>query len=393
VIRERPDRDGLQVQVYAGRDPLTGRKRYVSRQVPGKGRAAWKAAKQIEAELLAEVGAGRHKGSRSRTVGELLERWFAWRQAVKPISPTTAMGYRGDLDRYILPALGKLRLHRLDAATLDAFYTHLRAGGGKDGRPLSASLVREVHAILSGALNQAVVWGWIGHNPAKLATPPAARKADVQPPQAEDAGRLLATAMADDPELGLFLRLAVVLGARRGELCGLRWSDVDLDQGEVLIAGGVVRVHGQPLIDKDTKTHAKRRVAVGAGTIDLLRAHRVQQAKTALACGATLAADAYVFSHVPDAANPIDPDGVSHRFLKLARRLGVRCRLHDLRHFMVTQLVAGGVDWRTVSGRAGHADGHMTLATYAHFQAAQDRHAAELMEHLLANGGSRAESR
>ena len=64
--------------------------------------------------------------------------------------------------------------------------------------------------------------------------------------------------------------------------------------------------------------------------------------------------------------------------------LGVRARLHDLRHFMVTQLVAGGVDWRTVSGRAGHADGHMTLATYAHFQQAQDRQAAELMERLIA---------
>jgi integrase len=90
-----------------------------------------------------------------------------------------------------------------------------------------------------------------------------------------------------------------------------------------------------------------------------------------------------VFSHVPDGAAPIDPDGISHRFQRLARRLGVRCRLHDLRHFMVTQLVAGGVDWRTVSGRAGHADGHMTLATYAHFQQAQDRQAAEFMDELL----------
>ena len=67
----------------------------------------------------------------------------------------------------------------------------------------------------------------------------------------------------------------------------------------------------------------------------------------------------------------------------MLRRLGLRCRLHDLRHFMVTQLVAEGVDWRTVSGRAGHADGHMTLATYAHFQQAQDRQAAEFMDQLL----------
>ena len=109
MIRQRPDRDGLQVQVYAGRDPLTGRKRYVSRQVPGKGRAALAAAKQVEAELLAEVGAGRHKGSRSRTVGELLERWYEWRQTVKPISPTTVMSYRATRTATSCPHSGSSR--------------------------------------------------------------------------------------------------------------------------------------------------------------------------------------------------------------------------------------------------------------------------------------------
>ena len=174
-----------------------------------------------------------------------------------------------------------------------------------------------------------------------------------------------------------------MLGARRSELCGLKWRDVDLAQGEVLIASGVVRVAGRPLIDKDTKTHAKRRVAPGAETVELLKAHRLRQAETALACGAALPPDAYVFSRAPDGSQAISPDGISHRSQKLAADLGMRARLHDLRHFMVTQLVAGGVEWRTVSGRAGHADGHMTLGTYAHFQAAQDQHAAELMEGLL----------
>jgi integrase len=137
-------------------------------------------------------------------------------------------------------------------------------------------------------------------------------------------------------------------------------------------------------VDKATKTHAKRRVALGADTAELLRVHRLAQAKDALACGTTLMPNAYAFSHAPDGSAPINPDGITHRFRRLARRLGLRCRLHDLRHFMVTQLVAGGVDWRTVSGRAGHANGHMTLATYAHFQQAQDRQAAEFMERLLA---------
>jgi integrase len=384
VIRERPDRDGLQVQVYAGRDPLTGRKRWVSRQVPGKGRTAMKRARRVEAELLAQIAVGQHRGSKTKTVAELIERWLEWRLSVRPISPTTVAAYRGYIDRSILPSLGRLQVGQLDAATLDTFYARLRRHGGKGGRPLAASSVRQIHAILSGALTRAVVWGWISHNPARLASPPSREQADTQPPAVEDAARLLRAATAEDPELGLFLRLAVVLGARRGELCALRWSEVDLEPGEVLIAGAVVRVPREALLAKPTKTHAKRRVAVGAGTVELLRARRVAQAKDALAFGTTLAADAYVFSHVPDGSKPIDPDGISHRFQRLARRLGVRCRLHDLRHFMVTQLVAGGVDWRTVSGRAGHADGHMTLATYAHFQQAQDRQAAEFMESLLA---------
>jgi integrase len=374
------------VIVYAGRDPITGRKRQKSVTVATRAEA-----KQAEARLVTEVGAGQHRGTGSKTVAELIERWLEWRQSVRPISPTTIATYRGYLDRVILPALGKLPVGRLDAATLDAFYAQLRKQGGKGGRPMAASSVRQVHAILSGALGRAVVWGWIGQNPARLATPPSVEKADVAPPAVEDAARLLSVAEQEDAELGLFVRLAVVLGARRGELCALRWSDVDFHRGEVLIAGGVVRVHGQPLLDKPTKTHAKRRVAIGAGTLELLRVHRLAQAEDALACGVALQADAYVFSHVPDGSKPIDPDGISHRFHRLAQRLGITCRLHDLRHFMVTQLVAGGVDWRTVSGRAGHADGHMTLVTYAHFQQAQDRHAAEFMDELL--GAAATDSR
>ena len=184
----------------------------------------------------------------------------------------------------------------------------------------------------------------------------------------------------------------MVLGARRGEFCGLKWRDVDLDNGEVFIASGVVRVAGRPLIDKDTKTHAKRRVAIGADTAELIKSYRLRQVQAALAVGASLAPDAYVFSQKADGSKPASPDGVTHRFQQLAARLGVRALLHDLRHFMVTELVAGGVDWRTVSGRAAHADGHMTLGTYAHFQQAQDRQAAEFMDgcylqpHLAADG-------
>jgi integrase len=419
VIRKRGG--SLQVQVFAGRDPLTGRKRWLSRQVRGQTKTAWREAKKVEAQLLEQVDRGERRGERTRTVAELVERWLEWRQQVRPISSVTVANYRGAIDRYILPNLGRAKVGEVDAATLDTLYARVRATGGKcrvcwkrirrgepalragvryrpqpdadelahepdcaSGWPVSASAVREVHSVLSGAFKQAVVWGWTIHNPARLATPPAAGRAEVAPPDPQGVTRLLIAAMDQDPELGLFLRLAVVLGARRSELIALKWREVDLAAGEVLITSGVVRVAGQPLIDKDTKTHAKRRVAVGAETVELLKAHRARQAAAALAAGTTLPPEAYVFARSPDGSAAISPDGVSHRFQELAAQLGVRARLHDLRHFMVTQLVAGGVDWRTVSGRAGHADGHMTLATYAHFQQAQDRHAAEFMESLLA---------
>jgi integrase len=173
----------------------------------------------------------------------------------------------------------------------------------------------------------------------------------MQPPAVADAARLLSVAMAEDRELGLSLRLAVVLGARRGELCAVRWSDVNLDRGEVLIAGGIVRVPGESLLDKATKTHAKGRVAVGADTVELLRAHRLAQATTRSPAGRRWPRMPTCAPTPPDGSAPINPDGITHRFRRLARRLGVRCRLHDLRRFMVTQLVAGGVDWRTVAGR------------------------------------------
>jgi integrase len=371
-----------QVKVYAGRDPLTGQER---REY---GRASTKReAERLEAQLKAKVAEGRHRATAARTVADLLERWLEWRQGVKEISPTTLEDYRLQINRRIVPALGNLPVRRLDAETLDRFYAELRKRGRGDGKPLSASQVRSVHTVLSGALKQAVAWGWISHNPARLATPPALPSGEVTPPPVAQVSRLLALALERELRFGLFLRLAVVLGARRGELCGLRWRAIDLERGEVLLERGVVYVPGEPLIEKATKTRSKRRLALDARTVELLRAYLAQMQRTADELRSTLRADAFVFSREPDGSRPMHPSSMSHRFQEMARPLGLRCRLHDLRHLMVTHLISQGVDWRTAAGRAGHAGPHMTLGTYAHFQPAQDRHAADLLAELCDGDG------
>jgi integrase len=118
--------------------------------------------------------------------------------------------------------------------------------------------------------------------------------------------------------------------------------------------------------------------------VALLAEHRARCQQRAEACGVRLAGDAYVFSFDPAGRLPMHPDSVTHRFSRLTRQLGARTRLHDLRHYAATQLIAGGVDVRTVSGRIGHAGGGATtLRVYTHFQAAADRRAAELLEQTL----------
>ena len=178
----------------------------------------------------------------------------------------------------------------------------------------------------------------------------------------------------------MFLRLAVVSGARRGELCALRWHHIDLDRGEVLLERGVVYVSRQPLIDKATKTRSKRRLALDTSTVELLRAHRERSEQVARELGSTLPASAYVFSREPDGSRPLAPTLVSHQFAALARSLGMRCRLHDLRHLMVTYLISQA---GLLTAAAWPATPARNRRCTSPLPGAQDRSAAELARHPL----------
>jgi len=370
-IRQRGE--AWQVIVHAGHDPITGKRRNLTGTARTK-----REAQALRARLLTQVNEGRRPAA-DATVAQLLARWLE----VADLAWSTRVTYQGYVDRTILPALGHVPLRRLDTATLDRFYTTLRARGGTGGAPLAPATVRQVHAIVRRALDQAARWGWIPANPAALASPPRLGPADIRPPTPEEVSRLLAVAYAADPDFAVLLWLAATTGARRGELCALRWSGVDLDAAELVVARNLI-VRGGQLVEKDTKTHAARRIALHNDSVALLEEHRRRCAHRAQACGARLAADAYVFSFDPAGRHPMNPDSVTHRFGRLAKQLGLHFRLHDLRHYAATQLIAGGVDVRTVSGRIGHAGGGAaTLRVYTHFQAAPDRRAAELLEQTL----------
>ena len=377
-LRER-ERGVWELIVPLGRDPITGRYRRVSRTFRGTKREAQRAL----ASVVTEVSGGRETGS-DVTVAELMERWLAL--AADNLSPTTLRGYRMVVDSKVVPALGRIPIRKLRPDQLDALYQALLRD-----RNLAPATVRQVHAVVRKALGQAVKWGWIAMNPAANATPPRARKAEINAPTIDQLRALIAEADRTNPDFAVFLRLSAATGLRRGEACALRWNDFDLVAGSLVVARSVISDTGRDLIEKDTKTHAVRKIRVDDETVAMLRELRSRQEESARACGVGLPHDAFVFSEVADGSRPWHPDTATNRFEIVRKKVGLEhVRLHDLRHMHATELLAAGVPVRTVSGRLGHANAATTLNVYAHFLEASDAEAATVIGELLASPKPRA---
>jgi integrase len=236
-----------------------------------------------------------------------------------------------------------------------------------------------------------MMWGWILENPAANATPPRMSKPDLSPPNADEVGELIGAAGKLDVEFGHFLFLSATTGARRGEMCALRWHDVDLEAGTVTIERSIIDLRGGGFSEKDTKTHSSRRIALDEASQSVLVAQRHLATARATSVGLRISDDSYIFSREPDGSAPWLPNWATQKFIQIRDHLGYeRMRNHDLRHFAATSLIAAGVPVRTVSGRLGHANPSTTLMVYSHFVEASDQEAARIMGKLVSPDRSNA---
>jgi integrase len=356
------------IRVYVGRD-TSGTKRYVSRTVTGTRRDA----ERERSRLLVEVDEGRFVASAAMTLDELLDRWLVVKR--QSVEASTLKSYEWIARTYIRPALGDRKVGSLRPIDLDMLYGEL------GGRGLSSRTVRICHTVLRQALEQARRWGFIARSPAVDASPPPQHKVEVTPPTVDEVLRLLDAAYEEDPAFGTYLWVISATGCRRGEVCALRWTDVDLDGRELRVRRSVVHVDGE-VREKDTKTHASRRLALDEPTVALLRQHRRRQRELALALGVRLPDDAVLFGDLE--GRPWRPDVCTNRFGRLRARLGLeRVRLHDLRHFVASILIDGGIPISTVSTRLGHSQTSTTLDLYTHAIPATDQRAAEYLGSVL----------
>jgi len=269
---------------------------------------------------------------------------------------------------------------KLTTADIDDFYAHLRLHGGREGRPLAPGTVHRVHVVLHRALAQAVRWEWIWLNPASNASPPRYVPAEIRPPSAEEVSELLVQASTTYPALGLFFLLAATTGARRGELLALRWRDIDLDVGSIAFQRSLVEGPEGPVL-APTKTRRSHRVALDESSIAALVCHRDRAAGLD---EQSANSDRFIFSHKADGSTPWLPHWVTKAFIRCRSKAGLpHFRLHDLRHFMATEMLDGGVPIAVVSNRLAHARASTTLNVYAHAVPGGDRDAAQLLESRL----------
>jgi integrase len=366
-IRQR-GRESFELRVYAGTDPDSKKRRWVTRTVHGGRADALRELKVLatHANLAPAVGA-------RMTVGELLDLWFA--RGRTGWSPTTVRNIGSIIERHLKPELGDLLVGDLTAVMVDQFYEHLRTEGRIGGKPLAIGTVRRVHSTLHAALAQAQRWSWVFDNVADNASPPRGEPVEMRPPTPTEVARLLES-VANDRPLHLYLTLAATTGARRGQLLALRWIDVDMAGGNLSIQRSVVEGPDGPVL-VPTKTRRSYRVALDHASLELLRA---QHERGSTENGGAGLQERFVFAADAAGTRPWLPNFVTKRFIRARRAAGLNhFRLHDLRHFMATEMLDAGVPVPIVAARLAHARASTTLNVYAHAVPGGDRLAAEVL--------------
>jgi integrase len=330
------------------------------------------AAKAARDEARIRARRGEYVNRSVSTVADYLAEWVETHAST--VKPKTLAGYRHDIDHYIVPRIGRMRLQALRPAVLSKLYRDLAEHGGRDGGPLSPWTVSHIHRTLRKALADAVhVEQLLAVNPAERSKRP--RDRGIEP------GRVWTTPQLDSfltaarsHRLYAFYRLAAYTGARRGELLYLRWQAIDLHAAEVTFGGSTAVVRGQR-IEGTTKGGRSRIVSIDQETVTVLREHRCRQAEDRQAAGSAWAdEDGLVFA--TKWGEPLYPDTVTALMNKLivAYNKSVtapeqalpHARLHDLRHLHATTLLLAGVPVHVVAARLGHADPAVTLRVYSH---------------------------
>ena len=343
----------------------------------------WEETDAKLAELIRNTRRGVPTPTGSLRFGDYLDYWLE--HVVKgQLRPSTYASYEPCVRLHIKPALGSKRLSQLTPAEVRTFLQAKVKEVDEHGRRrLSARTVQYLHAILRAALQHAVREELVARNVARLVQPPRVPHEEVRPLDDDEIRAFLAAGRTD--RLYAAYLLMIGLGLRRGEVLGLRWTDVDLDARVVRVRRTLQRVNGEILFSEPKTPRSRRTVPLPRTCVAALRWHRLRQQAECASAGRSWDPGGLVFA--TRAGRPVEPRNFNRSVYAVCDRAGIRrIRVHDLRHTCASLLLARGVDARTIMDTLGHSAISLTLNIYAHVMPAAHRAAAEAMDAALRRG-------
>jgi integrase len=326
------------------------------------------------AQMLLEQGKLSFETNRG-TVGQHLQQWLE--TVAKPsVTYHTYEAYEICVRRRLVPLLGEIKLRDLRPQHIQNAYAEL-------SKTLQPKSIRLTHVPLNQALNLAVEWNLIPNNPAARVKLPKIKGKEKTILTPEQVTQLLAATRHE--RLYPLWYLFVSTGARKGEILGLKWADVNFKTGNLSIRRQIIRKTGIGLVLEELKTEKSRRtIPLGPDMLSTLREHRTRKLEERLASERWETRPEFedlLFSSVH--GSPLDPATTWADFQKTLAQAGLPpMTLHGLRDTAATCMLLEGIDAKTIAERLGHSDVALTLRIYSHVTPAMHRDAAERLERL-----------
>ena len=363
------------VRVEFPLDSMTGKRRQRSKVVKTK-----KEADRLLAEWLVEIERGIAVDGAKMTVAEYLKYWLET-YVKHNTRATTYRGYEVCVRVHLIPVLGSIPLQKLTAAHLQGYYQKAIQQAPANGRKgtLSPRTVRLTHSVIREALQHALEWNMVARNVADATKPPRAVRPKVEVWNAEEAQRFLAVA-ENDGYSPIWL-VALTTGMRQGELCALRWEDIDFKRGVLHIRHTLMTVKGEQALREPKTRSGRRTITLSPVCLAALADHRDRQRFQRMNADEWHDQDA-VFAALN--GGWLDHGNLTRSYNALIPKAEVkRIPFHGLRHTHATLLLKEGINVKVVSERLGHANIGVTLDTYAHVLPSMQQQAADGIDAAL----------
>lgn len=358
-----------------GYDPGTGKQ--IQRSITAK---TQKEVSQKLREMAMAVDKGTYQAPSRLTVKEWLETWQ--KDYLGDVKSSTAYLYGRNIDLYIIPHLGAVKLEAVTAPMVQRLYNDLLSPENADVKPLSPKTVRNIHGVLHKALKQAVQVGYLRTNPADACKPPRAPKKEMHPLNENQLSAFL-KAIQGHPYEYLY-KITLFTGLREGEVLGLTWDCIDLEKGTLVVKQQVQKERkkgGEYYIDSP-KNSKSRVLSLAPSVVQLFRLQKIRQNTMRVQAGDKWEENNLVFTRAN--GGYFSSRTAYNSFKRVVEAIGAPyVRFHDMRHSYAVAAIKSGDDIKTVQENLGHATAAFTLDVYAHVTEQMKRDSAQRMEQFI----------